>query len=118
MSQQPVKILEKIGNQLGFIGFITGLYAGFLTRDEFNFSSVDRLEEISEAYYVREAILNEDIEKYTNELQQVEKQIKLKKKQNRLKQKKSEINQAYDQEIAYLNQKEEELKNLKSSRKN
>ena len=40
-----------------------GLYSGFLTRDEYNFSSADRLDEISEAFYVRQAILDEDIHK-------------------------------------------------------
>lgn len=44
------KILVRIARNFGYVGIFVGAYCGFLARDEYNFSTFDRIHELSDEY--------------------------------------------------------------------
>lgn len=67
------KVTDVISNWFGLAGLMLGLYSGFQTRDEYFYPSTERLDEISQGFYVRQEILNEDKVKYQKELDELKK---------------------------------------------
>lgn len=52
------KILIRISRNVGYLGIIAGAYCGFLARDEYNFSTFSRVQELSDEYYRKDELLD------------------------------------------------------------
>lgn len=61
-----IKISTKISTNLAFVGFLLGLYSGFITRDEFYYNSQQRIEEIGNDFYQKDRIIQKDLTKLFN----------------------------------------------------
>lgn len=74
---------------LGLGGLISGIFVGCFIRDEYNYSSYDKIDELNENYSRNDFIINNDIKKYRLSISQLKLEQLEKKKQS--EQNKSEI---------------------------
>ena len=52
------KITVRVARNLGYLGVIAGAYCGFLARDEYYFSTFQRVHELSDEYNRKEELLD------------------------------------------------------------
>lgn len=55
------KITVRVARNLGYFGAIVGAYCGFLARDEYYFSTFQRIHEITDEYNLKNELLDLEV---------------------------------------------------------
>ena len=63
---------KNLGMKLGVVGILLGAYSGFIIRDEYYFSSHQRIDELISEYNIKEKELDSDINILNEQLKELD----------------------------------------------
>ena len=93
----PKSVWKTFSGNLGIIGFILGAYSGFIVRDEYNFPTVQKMDDLLHAFEENSERINNSREKAYLLLAQIEVERKAKNEEI-LKKKEAENSQKKEAE--------------------